>query len=794
MEQNKYICIHGHFYQPPRENAWLEEIQNQVSAAPFNNWNERINYECYAPNRAARILNNSGQIREIVNNYENISFNIGPTLISWMEENDMPSYMEIIEADKRSVKSNNGHGNAIAQIYNHIIMPLANAEDKLTQVKWGIYDFESRFGRKPEGMWLSETAVDTATLEVLSSEGILFTILAPRQLAAIRKMGENDWVDINESNIDTTHPYKVLLPSGNQISIFFYDGVISQKVAFDGILNDGEVFANAFIQAGENASDNALINIATDGESYGHHHHYGEMALSSCIEHINKNPNFIITNYGNYLALFPPTFEARIHENSSWSCYHGVERWRSDCGCNTGGHPGWNQQYRKPLRDGLNWLRDELTKVFLSKGTAIFKDLMAAKHDYISVVLNRNTTFVKNFLQKHLKEAFEEELGMNALKLLEMERHANLMFTSCGWFFDEISGLETVQILQYARRAVTHAEYFGATIEHDFRKKLELIPSNLPEFENGRHVYESMVLTSEIRLEQVAMHISVLSIFERVPSEMNLYKFFATNEVFKRESHEPNQLVIGSATMKSTLTWATLNYSFGVLYLGQTHIVGYIKNGKNQLDFNDFMDKVRNLFKNDDLPELINQMHSYFGAERFGFSNLFQDEKINLLKIISKKNLKTAVESFREIYNSNFNILHEMSLTGFPISSGYAAIVAFVLNADLMDELSLKKTINFEKLMSITVMMQKWEVKPEDPERLGLLAEKHIYQQLRLFEQNKNPTQLENISKILDWVNILSIPINLWQSQNEFYEIIKSLEIDLGEVALTSVKKKMNFA
>ncbi|MBK6448354.1 DUF3536 domain-containing protein [Candidatus Brachybacter algidus] len=374
MEQNKYICIHGHFYQPPRENAWLEEIQNQVSAAPFNNWNERINYECYAPNRAARILNNSGQIREIVNNYENISFNIGPTLISWMEENDMPSYMEIIEADKRSVKSNNGHGNAIAQIYNHIIMPLANAEDKLTQVKWGIYDFESRFGRKPEGMWLSETAVDTATLEVLSSEGILFTILAPRQLAAIRKMGENDWVDINESNIDTTHPYKVLLPSGNQISIFFYDGVISQKVAFDGILNDGEVFANAFIQAGEKAPDNALINIATDGESYGHHHHYGEMALSSCIEHINKNPNFIITNYGNYLALFPPTFEARIHENSSWSCYHGVERWRSDCGCNTGGHPGWNQQYRKPLRDGLNWLRDELTKVFLSKGAAIFKD------------------------------------------------------------------------------------------------------------------------------------------------------------------------------------------------------------------------------------------------------------------------------------------------------------------------------------------------------------------------------------------------------------------------------------
>jgi len=794
MEQIKYICIHGHFYQPPRENAWLEEIQNQVSAAPFNNWNERINYECYAPNRAARILNNSGQIREIVNNYENISFNIGPTLISWMEENDMPSYLEIIEADKKSVKSNNGHGNAMAQIYNHIIMPLANAEDKLTQVRWGIYDFESRFGRKPEGMWLSETAVDTATLEVLSSEGILFTILAPRQLAAIRKMGENDWVDINESNIDTTHPYKVLLPSGNQINIFFYDGVISQKVAFDGILNDGEVFANAFIQAGENVPDNALINIATDGESYGHHHHYGEMALSSCIEHINKNPNFIITNYGNYLALFPPTFEARIHENSSWSCYHGVERWRSDCGCNTGGHPGWNQQYRKPLRDGLYWLRDELTKVFLSKGAAVFKDLMAAKHDYISVVLNRNTTFVKNFLQKHLKEAFEEELGMNALKLLEMERHANLMFTSCGWFFDEISGLETVQILQYARRAVTHAEYFGATIEHDFRKKLELIPSNLPEFQNGRHVYESMVLTSEIRLEQVAMHISVLSIFERVPSEMNLYKFFATNEVFKRESHEPNQLVIGSATMKSTLTWATLNYSFGVLYLGQTHIVGYIKNGKNQLDFNDFMDKVRNLFKNDDLPELINQMHSYFGAERFGFSNLFQDEKINLLKIISKKNLKTAVESFREIYNSNFNILHEMSLTGFPISSGYAAIVAFVLNADLMDELSLKKTINFEKLMSITVMMQKWEVKPEDPERLGLLAEKHIYQQLRLFEQNKNPTQLENISKILDWVNILSIPINLWQSQNEFYEIIKSLEIDLGEASFTSVKKKMNFA
>lgn len=789
----KFICIHGHFYQPPRENAWLEEIQNQPSAVPFPNWNERINYECYAPNRAARILDDHGKILSIVNNYEKISFNIGPTLMSWLEEHDISTYREIIEADKRSVEANNGHGNALAQVYNHVIMPLASRAEKELQVHWGIKDFERRYGRRPEGMWLSETAVDTETLEILQRAGILFTVLAPRQAEAIRSP-DGAWHTVDEATLDTTRAYQVVLPGGGKIAVFFYNGAVSQKVAFNGLLNDGADFARTLIKETENINTQGLVHIATDGESYGHHHRFGEMALASCILNIEKEDDISLTNYGNYLALFPPEAEVRIRENSSWSCYHGVERWRADCGCNTGEHAGWNQQYRKPLRDALDWLRARLTDLYYQEGK-VFKDAHQALLDYIEVILNRDETYVKHFLSTHLKDASGGQSMTAALKLLEMMRHASLMYTSCGWFFDEISGLETTQILQYARRAITHAEYFGLYPEEGFRMRLELCPSNLPEYHDGRKVYEEKVIPSEIRLEQVAMHISVLSIFERIPSQLTLYKFFASHVTFKREVHEQNQLVIGHSVMKSVLTWAEFEYSFCVIYLGEIHIVGYLKPGGEKDDFSTFIEHIRVLFRKGALPELINHLHTYFGAEKFGFNNLFQDEKVNLLRIISKQNIKTAVESFRNIYNSNFNILQEMSATGFPISKGYLAIVSFVINADIMDELSVRGNLNFDKLEKMTADLIKWNVGVEDEERLAFLGEKQVFDQIRLYGQNKNnPIHLEQISRLLDWVNRLNLPINLWQSQNEFYEILKSEQGNGKKEQLQIVSDQLQFS
>ncbi len=412
----RYITIHGHFYQPPRENPWLETVETQDSAAPYHDWNERITAECYAPNGAARIVNGENQIIRIINNYSRISFNFGPTLLSWLEENAPRAYKHILEADRRSRLRFGGHGSAMAQVYNHIIMPLANTRDRVTQIRWGIADFESRFHRKPEGMWLAETAVDSETLELLAANGILFTVLAPGQCARVRPLEEKPkrkgkaekdqgeaaktaaaagWLETPHASVDTTRAYRVRLKSGRSIAIFFYDGPRSRAIAFDRLLNNGDEFANRLMggfRAEPPQADGKqraqLVHVATDGESYGHHHRYGEMALSWALKQIEKRGDAKLTNYGEFLEKFPPQYEAEIYEDTSWSCFHGIERWRSDCGCN-GGRGGWNQKWRGPLRSALDWLRDRVGELSEKRAEGLFTDLWKTRDAYIDVVLAR---------------------------------------------------------------------------------------------------------------------------------------------------------------------------------------------------------------------------------------------------------------------------------------------------------------------------------------------------------------------------------------------------------------------
>ena len=442
---NKYVCIHGHFYQPPRENAWLETVEQQESARPFHDWNARINFECYAPNAAARILDEQGWITKIRNNYNRISFNFGPTLLTWLEENDPEAYALLIKADRRSAERFGGHGSAMAQVHSHLILPLCNYRDKVTQVIWGIRDFEHRFGRSPEGIWLAETAVDTETLEVLASHGIRYTVLAPRQAKGVRSLipsardevqssempasplpaeGQSaktdttsnselqtpnssssnaPWTPVSAESLDTRRAYSCLLPSGRRIALFFYHGGVAQEVAFNGLLNSGRGFAQRITGILDNSAEPQLAHIATDGESYGHHHRFGEMALADALNYIEDSGSATLTNYGQFLEMHPPTWEAQIHENSSWSCVHGVERWRSDCGCNTGGRPNWHQRWRKPLRDTLDWLRDRLAPLFELEGARYLRDPWAARNDYIGVMLDRSDESVALFLKKHAR-------------------------------------------------------------------------------------------------------------------------------------------------------------------------------------------------------------------------------------------------------------------------------------------------------------------------------------------------------------------------------------------------------
>ncbi|MBC7924678.1 MAG: DUF3536 domain-containing protein, partial [Bryobacteraceae bacterium] len=505
----RYLCIHGHFYQPPRENPWLEAIELQDSAYPYHDWNERVTAECYAPNASARILDGQNHIAEIVNNYSRISFNFGPTLLAWAKDRAPELYQSVIDADYQSRDFFGGHGSAIAQAYNHMIMPLANRRDKFTQVYWGIEDFRARFRRDPGGLWLPETAVDAETLDIMAELGVKFTILAPHQAHLTRRAGSEEWVDVTGGRVDPTLPYLYKTSSGKEIVLFFYDGPVSRAVAFERLLNNGETFAHRLQSAyATSRTWDELAHIATDGESYGHHHRYGEMALAYALKHVENGNGARLTNYGQFLALHPPTHEAEIYENTAWSCAHGVGRWRENCGCNSGGRPGWNQAWRGPLRDALDWLRDEIAPLYEARMAEYVHQPWEARNDYIHVVLDRAPESRNEVLLRNVRKELTHAEEVALWKLLEMQRHAMLMYTSCGWFFDEISGIETVQVIQYAGRVVQLAlELFEEErIESGFLLRLSEAKSNVPEQGDASQVYQRIVSPALVDLRKVGAH------------------------------------------------------------------------------------------------------------------------------------------------------------------------------------------------------------------------------------------------------------------------------------------------
>jgi alpha-amylase/alpha-mannosidase (GH57 family) len=492
----RYICIHGHFYQPPRENPWLGKIELQDSAYPYHDWNEKITAECYLPNASSRLLDGEGYIDRIVSNYARMSFNFGPTLLAWIESNDPDVYRAVIAADRQSQASYSGHGSALAQAYSHMIMPLANHRDRYTQVAWGIRDFEHRFGRQPEGMWLPETAVDLETLDILAELDIKFTILAPHQAGRVRRLGATTWRDAG-GGIDTTRAYQVNLPSGRHFALFFYDKTIAAEVSFGDLLKSGDGFAGRLIGAFSDKSRHPqLVHIATDGETYGHHHRFGDMALAYALDHIEANHLARLTDYAEFLEKYPPAYEVEIVEKTSWSCRHGIDRWWSNCGDATGSgnHPDWNQRWRTPLRNAFDWLRDNLAGRYEIKARQLFKDPWAARDGYIDVVLDRSLESVERFLVKYAVRELNADEKTTALNLLELQHQAMLMYTSDGWFFDELSRPEPLQVMRYAGRAIQLArELFDVDVEEDFLKILEQAKSNIPSQGDGRRIYNSLV-------------------------------------------------------------------------------------------------------------------------------------------------------------------------------------------------------------------------------------------------------------------------------------------------------------
>jgi alpha-amylase/alpha-mannosidase (GH57 family) len=629
---DRFVCVHGHFYQPPRENPWLETVEIQDSAAPFHDWNDRITAECYAPNGASRITNQQDKIIRILNNYSRISFNFGPTLLSWLADKAPRCYHMIQEADRASAARYSGHGSALAQVYNHIIMPLASTRDALTQIRWGIADFEFRFGRKPEGMWLAETAVNRHTLDLLAQEGILYTILAPNQCARARPLSADptkpaNWTETPNDSVDPTQPYRVQLDQGRSIAVFFYNGPNSRAIAFEGLLDSGEKFGQRLLSGFNNADSRPsgrpqLSHVATDGESYGHHHKHGEMALSFAMHWLEDERHATLTNYAEFLEKFPPTSEAEVAENTSWSCSHGVERWRSDCGCN-GGKPGWNQQWRGPLRDALDFLRDASAPLAENLAEGLLIDLWTARDAYIHVVLNREDKdrsheAAARFFATHATRPLSAAERCTILELMELERHTQLMYTSCGWFFDEISGIETVQIIAYAGRVLQLArELFGeagAALEPEFLRILAQAKSNVPEVGDGAQVYTRYVTGMKIGLEQVGAHYAISSIFRNYPEEGEIFCFDVHRNAHEVFTSGRGKVALGRARVRSRITEETEEICFAVLHLGDQNLSADVRRytPADAEAFDAFCADVRAAIRKANLPEIIRLIDRFF--------------------------------------------------------------------------------------------------------------------------------------------------------------------------------------
>ncbi len=494
----KLICIHGHFYQPPRENPWTGEVDVEESAKPFHDWNERIAKECYEANTQARILGPKGDVLSVMNNFSHISYDIGPTLLSWLKRKDLATYLKIVEADRESVRKRNGHGNAMAQIYNHVIMPLASKRDKITQVVWGIRDFEYHYKRKPEGMWLSETAVDRETLNILADQGILYTVLAPHQARRLRHVGFGSrWIHTHHEGIDTRHPYRVILDQGKQFHVFFYNGAVSREIAFHGILNSGDHFAQKLMGAFGSRDREQLVSTATDGESFGHHHKFGEMALAYALNKIENEKLAELTNFGDYLDRYGSFWEADLYDNSSWSCAHGVERWRSDCGCRISAQAGWSQRWRAPLREAFDFLKEVVDEVFERELKDLLKDPWQARNEYVQVLLEPSLITRDRFLLSQVQTRKNISLSQEnkIWDLLEAQKFAMFMYTSCGWFFDELSGIEPVQVMKFAARAMEYVKpYCDKDIETPFLNILATAKSNYPEMGTGKDIFSRLAL------------------------------------------------------------------------------------------------------------------------------------------------------------------------------------------------------------------------------------------------------------------------------------------------------------
>ncbi|MFO0968537.1 MAG: malto-oligosyltrehalose synthase [Gemmataceae bacterium] len=766
----RFVCIHGHFYQPPRENPWLEVVELQDSAHPYHDWNERITAECYAPNAVARIMDGHGRIRQLVNNYAWISFNFGPTLLAWMQEARPEIYRLILDADQESQKRFSGHGSALAQVYNHVILPLANRADKVTQVRWGIRDFEARFGRRPDGMWLAETAVDHETLEVLAEEGVRFTVLAPHQARRVRKLGDEHWIDVGDGKIDTRTVYAQKLPSGRSINLFFFDADIARGVAFERLLQKGENFAQRLIGGFDDRPGAQLVHIATDGESYGHHSAHGDMALAYALNHIQEAGLARLTNYAEFLHLHPPQWEVDIASNTSWSCFHGIERWRAHCGCNSG-RAGWNQQWRGPLRQALDHVRDALAPRFQEMAGRYLKDPAAARDAYVDVILDRSEQSLERFFAQHERQRLSADDQVLVRKLLEMSRNLLLMYTSCGWFFDEVSGLESTQILAFAGRALQLAhEVFGESFEADFLAILSEAKSNLRDHADGRTVYEKFVRPMQVSWERITAHYAISSLFEGYDEETTLYCYQVKRLGQELREAGRTRLVLGRASLHSRITGEARDYTFGAVHFGDHNVYAGVRPYAGEAIHRATGQEFAQAFERVDVASLVRLIDRHFCEPYFSLESLFRDEQRRVLKKLLNTNVNEVVDTFSRVYAQQQPIMRFLKHLHVPLPLPYQVTAELLFATDLRWHFG-EEDPDPDRLRALVREAEEWGVQAPRAD-LGYKFSRALGRAAERWRET--PEQIDLLRHVTQTIALgadMPFEVDYWKPQNVWFDV-----------------------
>jgi alpha-amylase/alpha-mannosidase (GH57 family) len=668
------LVIHGHFYQPPRENPWTELVEREPGAAPFHDWNERIHAECYRPNAFARISDWHGRVERVVNNYARLSFNFGPTLLNWLERSHPETYARVIEADRESALRHAGHGNAIAQGYNHSILPLCNERDRRTQIRWGLADFRRRYQREAESLWLPETACDGATLAALIEEGLRYVVLSPHQAGAVRRAGSDAWQNVSDGRLDATVPYKYLHPdgSGRSIAVFFYNGEVARGIAFEGLLASSSGLLAACARAAGGGAQ--VVNVATDGESYGHHFRWGDRCIAYALEVEAERFGLRVTNYGEFLDAHEPGDEVLLKpgpdgEGTAWSCAHGLGRWTRDCGCNASAPGGWNQRWRTPLRAAFDLLRDDLAPKFEEAGARLLRDPWAARDDYVELLGPGGSARREEFLSRHARQRLSDEEKVRALTLLEAQRAALTMYTSCGWFFNDISGIETAQTLRYAGRVVETMEALGlAPPTEAFLEILSEAKSNLPERPTGADIYLRTVAQSRVTPHRVAAHVAICNLLGpevREESRCESAGYAYRKLDFRKQRHGRVTLETVRLALEEEATGRRHEFALAAMHFGEIDYYCALRPFNSSQEYEEAAARLWSQLRAASLPVLLRVAQSEFGPEEFGLEALLPEGQGHISRSVFGKLVARFMEGYEHLYEENRRVIERLQEIGF---------------------------------------------------------------------------------------------------------------------------------